>query len=278
MQKIRVVVLLLLMTLSNGFIARAEEEKTVNVNVRKTIIQKTHKLYDEIDFGKSTPVNAEVFARAYFGYLNLKDNGEIEEGKNLLTVCDFSLSSNVPRMWVIDLKKKKLVFHTLVAHGQGTGEEFATRFSNTENSHQSSFGFYVTKDTYQGDNGYSLRLEGMDAGYNSNAMSRAIVMHGADYVSDEYAKSNQRLGRSWGCPAVSRKMAKPIIDAIKDGSCLFIYYPDKKYFASSKWLQRTPKYNMQDAIKDQFKMTPQQAEKLEANAGATMPTSAAAAN
>jgi hypothetical protein len=266
MKNVRVVVLLLLMTLSNGFIAHAEEVKTTSVNARKMIIQKVHKLYDEIDFGKTTPVNAEVFARAYFGFLNLKDQGAISEEKSLLTICDFSLSSNVPRMWVIDVKKKKVLFHTLVAHGQGTGEEYAREFSNIEGSHQSSVGFFVTKDTYYGDNGYSLRLEGMDVGYNHNAMSRAIVMHGADYVSESFIQANQRLGRSWGCPAVSRKLAKPIIDAIKEGSCLFIYYPDKKYLASSKWLKNTPRYNIQDAIKEQFNNSTDQVKHVEASA------------
>jgi hypothetical protein len=276
MKNVRVVVLLLLMTLSNGFIAHAEEVKTTSVNARKMIIQKVHKLYDEIDFGKTTPVNAEVFARAYFGFLNLKDQGAISEEKSLLTICDFSLSSNVPRMWVIDVKKKKVLFHTLVAHGQGTGEEYAREFSNIEGSHQSSVGFFVTKDTYYGDNGYSLRLEGMDVGYNHNAMSRAIVMHGADYVSESFIQANQRLGRSWGCPAVSRKLAKPIIDAIKEGSCLFIYYPDKKYLASSKWLKNTPRYNIQDAIKEQFNNSTDQVKHVEASAVA--PTSSSEVN
>lgn len=276
MKNVRVVVLLLLMTLSNGFIAHAEEVKTTSVNARKMIIQKVHKLYDEIDFGKTTPVNAEVFARAYFGFLNLKDQGAISEEKSLLTICDFSLSSNVPRMWVIDVKKKKVLFHTLVAHGQGTGEEYAREFSNIEGSHQSSVGFFVTKDTYYGDNGYSLRLEGMDVGYNHNAMSRAIVMHGADYVSESFIQANQRLGRSWGCPAVSRKLAKPIIDAIKGGSCLFIYYPDKKYLASSKWLKNTPRYNIQDAIKEQFNNSTDQVKHVEASAVA--PTSSSEVN
>lgn len=254
MQKIRVAVVLLLMTLSNGFIAKAEEGEVVNVTPRKKIIQKAHSLYDQIDFGKD-PLNAEVFARAYFGFLNLKEEEQSGLSKNVLSICDFSLSSNVPRLWVIDLDKKKVLFHTLVAHGQGTGDEFATKFSNRESSHQSSMGFFVTRDTYNGDNGYSMRLSGMDPGYNNNAMDRAIVMHGADYVSTSFIRANQRLGRSWGCPAVSRELAKPIIDAIKDGSCLFIYYPDKKYFASSQWLKRTPATLQQDAIREQFRLS-----------------------
>lgn len=140
-------------------------------------------------------------------------------------------------MWVIDIENKKILFNSLVAHGKNTGEEFATAFSNTESSYQSSLGFYVTETTYNGSNGYSLKLLGMDAGYNDAALQRAIVMHGADYVSEDFIKSQKRIGRSWGCPAVPRALAKPIIDTIKGQNCLFIYYPDQQYLSESKWLK-----------------------------------------
>ena len=138
---------------------------------------------------------------------------------------------------MIDLNEKKVLFNSLVAHGKGTGEEFATAFSNIESSHQSSLGFYVTETTYNGSNGYSLKLIGMDKGYNDAAMQRAIVMHGADYVSEDFIKAEKRLGRSWGCPAVPRALAEPIINTIKDKTLLFIYYPDQQYLSQSEWLK-----------------------------------------
>jgi hypothetical protein len=119
----------------------------------------------------------------------------------------------------------------------GTGDEFAEHFSNNDSSHQSSLGFYVTEETYNGKNGYSLKLIGMDKGFNDAALERAIVMHGADYVSDNFASAHKRIGRSWGCPAISRELAAPIINTIKGKNCLFIYYPDKNYLNSSEWLK-----------------------------------------
>ena len=135
------------------------------------------------------------------------------------------------------MNEKKVIFNSLVAHGKNTGEEFAQKFSNTESSLQSSLGFYITEATYNGSNGYSLKLLGMDSGYNDAALQRAIVMHGADYVSEDFIKNQKRLGRSWGCPAVPRALAEPIINTIKGKNCLFIYYPDTQYLASSTWLK-----------------------------------------
>ncbi|WP_307310752.1 murein L,D-transpeptidase catalytic domain family protein [Epilithonimonas hungarica] len=209
-------------------------------------------IYKELQFTDET-LNFEVFEKAFLGFQNLKSSGKLEPSAKLLSVCDFSLSSNRKRLWVIDLGEKKVLFNTLVAHGKETGEEFATNFSNTEDSHQSSMGFYVTEQTYNGDNGYSLRLFGMDRGYNDAALERCIVMHGAKYVSEDFIKSEKRLGRSWGCPAVPTSLAKPIINTIKNRTCLFIYFPDQNYLASSQWLKNaektdsildTPKQNM----------------------------------
>jgi len=197
-------------------------------------------MYSQIDFGTGQVLDRAVFQKAYRGYLNLKEAGKLNNARPILSVCDFSLSANTRRLWVIDLSARKVLYNTWVAHGQGSGEEFAVRFSNRENSHQSSLGFYVTNDTYTGDNGYSLKLSGMDDGYNSHAYDRSIVMHGADYVCQSFIEGNQRLGRSWGCPAVPVQLAVPIINAIKDSTCLFIYYPDKRYLAASQWLRREP--------------------------------------
>jgi hypothetical protein len=177
----------------------------------------------------------ETFRRAYYGYLNLVEHGKVRN-RRYLTVCDFSLSSNTNRLWLIDTRTKQVVINTLVAHGSRTGEEFARYFSNISESHQSSLGFYVTRNTYSGKNGYSMRMDGVDGGFNNKALSRDVVMHGADYVSYAYARANKRIGRSWGCPAVARNMAAPIIDKIKNGSVLFIHHPSKQYLRRSYWL------------------------------------------
>lgn len=228
-------------------------EKAVKVgNVHTTKIEKaadtksekaagtassSEELYKSIQFDPEHELNYEVFSKALTGFENLKKAGLLNQDSHLLTICDFSMSSNTKRLWVIDTNEKKVLFNSLVAHGKNTGEEFATNFSNTESSLQSSLGFYITDATYQGDNGYSLKLLGMDKGFNDSAYRRAIVMHGADYVSDEFASMHKRIGRSWGCPAVPRALTQPIINTIKGRNCLFIYYPDQKYLSSSEWLK-----------------------------------------
>jgi L,D-transpeptidase-like protein len=142
---------------------------------------------------------------------------------DLLTIIDYTLPSSEPRLWVLDLEKGKVLYHELVAHGKGTGEKYATRFSNRPDSLQTSLGLFRTAGTYQGGNGYSLRLQGLDDGVNDRAESRAIVMHGAWYVSEAQVRSQGRIGRSWGCPALSEAMARPVIDTIKGGSFIFSY-------------------------------------------------------
>jgi hypothetical protein len=153
-----------------------------------------------------------------------------------LTVIDYSKPSTERRLWVFDLKAKELVYEELVAHGQGSGANMATAFSNENESHQTSLGLFVTKDTYVGKNGYSLRLDGLDRGVNDRARERAIVMHGAPYVSEQFVKANGRLGRSWGCPAVSDAVARKMIDLVKGGGLVFSYYPDAEWLKSSKYL------------------------------------------
>jgi hypothetical protein len=153
-----------------------------------------------------------------------------------LTVIDYSRPSTEPRLWVYDLKSRELLYEELVAHGQGTGANMATRFSNENESHQTSLGLFVTRDTYIGRNGYSLRLDGLDRGFNDRARERAIVMHGAPYVNPSFVKANGRLGRSWGCPAVSDAVARPLIDRVKGGGLVFSYYPDAEWLKASKYL------------------------------------------
>jgi hypothetical protein len=143
---------------------------------------------------------------------------------DLLTVIDYSLPSTQPRLWVLDLAHGEVLFHELVAHGAGTGDNYAARFSNTMDSRQTSLGLFLTGGTYEGGNGYSLRLRGLDKGVNDLAEARSIVMHGAWYVSNEQIHSQGRLGRSWGCPALSQNIAPRVIDTIKGGSFIYSYY------------------------------------------------------
>jgi hypothetical protein len=157
-----------------------------------------------------------------------------------LAVIDYSRPSTEPRLWVFDLDTGALLFRELVAHGRNTGENLATRFSNEMNSHATSLGLFRTEGTYNGSNGYSLRLEGLEPGVNDRARERAIVMHGAPYVNEAHAKKFGRLGRSWGCPAVRQGVAKQIIDTLKGGQFIFSYYPDSKWLASSRYLNCAP--------------------------------------
>lgn len=159
-----------------------------------------------------------------------------------LAVIDYSLPSTEIRLWVFDLVARQLLFREHVAHGQGTGENLARDFSNREGSHQSSLGLFRTTDTYVGSNGYSLRMDGLEPGTNDAAMSRAIVMHGAPYVNPQRARSQGRLGRSWGCPAVRPEVAQAVIDSLKNGQMIFAYYPD------SNWLARSPYINCRTRI------------------------------
>lgn len=167
------------------------------------------------------------------GWEKLEDKLE----KPLLTVIDFSLPSTEKRLWVIDMEKKEILLNTVVSHGRNSGELMANRFSNTPESFQSSLGFYKTAETYQGKHGYSLRLDGLEKGFNDLARARAIVMHGADYASEEFAKATGRLGRSLGCPALPTELSAKVIDLIKDGSLIFIYGNDPNYLNQSPFVQ-----------------------------------------
>ncbi len=158
------------------------------------------------------------------------------DAPHALGVIDYSLPSTQPRLWVFDLENAALLFEERVAHGRNSGSDLTEKFSNAEGSHMSSLGAFVTGSTYMGGNGYSLRLTGLEPGFNDNAMSRAIVIHGAPYVNEAIVKAQGRLGRSWGCPAVRREIAKPLIDTIRNGAFLFSYYPDENWLAASKLL------------------------------------------
>lgn len=156
--------------------------------------------------------------------------------RNLLTVIDYSMPSSTPRLFTFDLDTKKLLFRELVAHGKNSGGNVPNAFSNVHGSLATSLGLFVTGDTYIGSNGYSLRMRGLERGVNDQAMARAIVMHGAPYVSYTAVKALGRLGRSWGCPAVRSAVARKMINTLRGGSPIFAYYPDRGWLASSAFL------------------------------------------
>lgn len=191
-------------------------------------------LFNQINFNEEKP-NFEVFSLGYAGYQSLDSSGKIKN--KILTVIDFSKSANEKRMWVIDLEQKELLYHSLVAHGRNTGNEYATTFSNEMSSYKSSLGFYVTGEKYYGKHGLSLRLDGLERGINDKARQRAIVIHGADYVSEDFINKHGRLGRSLGCPALPQNLNQEIVESIHNNSCLFIYYPDQQYFSNSPLLK-----------------------------------------
>jgi hypothetical protein len=184
-------------------------------------------LYEEMNL--SELMQFDAFKAAFTGYKKLNNNNS-----SILTVIDFSLPSTEKRMYVLDLAREEVLYISYVAHGRNSGDNYATSFSNRNGSHKSSLGFYRTGGTYQGSNGYSLLLDGLEKGINDEARSRAIVIHGADYCSEQVIRSAGRLGRSYGCPALPKDLAKPIIDTIKGGSLLFIYSDRTDYPAMSE--------------------------------------------
>ena len=153
-----------------------------------------------------------------------------------LALIDYSRPSTERRLWVFDVSQAQLLYAEYVAHGKGSGENLANAFSNNDGSHQSSLGLFVTAGTYMGGNGYSLRMEGLEPGFNDKAMARAIVMHGAPYVDPALALRQGRLGRSYGCPALRPAVARQMIDTLKQGQLLFAYYPDPEWLAHSRFL------------------------------------------
>jgi len=158
-----------------------------------------------------------------------------------LAVIAYSQPSTARRLWIFDLRKKSLVLRDLVAHGQKSGENFATQFSNTEGSHQSSLGLFRTQESYQGAHGYSLRMDGLEPGINDSARDRAIVIHAASYVNPLWSERQGRIGRSQGCPAVRPQVARQVVDKLKDGQFMFAWYPDQRWLQSSAYLNCQPR-------------------------------------
>jgi hypothetical protein len=193
-----------------------------------------HSIYDSIGLGKYD-MSYDAFRHALVGYYNLVADQKIKD-TGLLTVIDFTKASTERRFYTVDLHTKKVVFYSYVSHGKNTGENFAKSFSNRAHSNQSSLGFYVTAETYVGSKGYSLKLDGMDKGFNDNIRARAVVMHEADYVSESWINRYGRLGRSQGCPALPKELNRKVIDTIKGGTLIFAYYNDDNFITSSAHL------------------------------------------
>ena len=200
-----------------------------------SVEEKINLLYSSFSENNEEVPSLESFKNGMMGYYKLADQNLIK--KEILTIIDFSLSSKKKRMWIMDMAQNKVLFHTVVSHGQNTGGEFATKFSNTVNSLQSSLGFYITGETYIGKNGLSMFIDGMEEEFNSKARERYVVVHGADYANPEVIDNLGRLGRSYGCPAVPTALTKEIINTIKDKSVMYIHSTDKNYNQNSKMIR-----------------------------------------
>lgn len=194
-------------------------------------------LYEEAGLAEHG-LSLSVFDQAIRGFNNLKSSGKLSETKQILSIADFDMSSTSKRLWIIDLDKKKLILNTWVAHGERSGADKPSYFSNTSESFKSSIGFYVTGERYHGKHGLSLKLDGVDQGFNTNARKRSIVVHGAPYVSQKTIIALGRLGRSQGCPAVPQELAATVVKAIEDRTVLFIHVSDSNY--TSVYLNQEP--------------------------------------
>lgn len=211
---------------------KKETTKSIAKVEKLSIDTRIENVYHTLNANRFSLPELKTFSEALKGFYLLKEKGIIQ--KDILTLIDFSLSSNTKRLWVIDLTTNTILFNSLVAHGRNTGEEFATTFSNINSSFKSSLGFYATGEIYRGKHGASLRLDGLEKGVNDQARSRAVVMHGADYVSESFIRNNKRLGRSQGCPAIPVELTNEIIETIKNKSCLYIYHPSRSFAMEEK--------------------------------------------
>jgi hypothetical protein len=182
---------------------------------------------------KAPRLNPKVLKIALIAYRNAAIKGAVK--KPVLTVIDYSLPSNKQRMWIFDVNRNRLLYNTYVAHGKNSGMDIPHHFSNRNSSKETSLGTYVTRDTYIGSKGYSLNLQGLEKGFNDNAYSRRVVIHGAWYVEPDFIRHSGHAGRSWGCPSIAKTLAKPVINTIKGGSVVFAYYPDRNYLSHSNY-------------------------------------------
>lgn len=217
-------------------------EEKMDTDIKKfpteSILNDTlHALYKAIGL-ENYDLDFKVFRHGMIGFFSLRQEGRLNE-KNLLSIIDFTKSSCDKRFYTIDLENKKVLFHSLVSHGRNTGQDKANAFSNKPESFQSSLGFYVTGEEYVGSKGYSMRLDGTEAGINDLMRERQVVMHDAEYVSEDWVKKYGRLGRSQGCPALPKEISKQVIDTIKHRTAIFAYYDDDKYIKASNYLDLT---------------------------------------
>jgi hypothetical protein len=234
MRRITLIITLILGgTFSSNFTVNSSPSKNIEeLKLEDHVVEmvSTHSANAE----KTLP-KKDVLTYGIKGYLKLKSEGKISEGKPL-TVIDFTLPSSEKRMWIIDMIAGEILHYGYVSHGRNSGELMAQKFSNVSSSYMSSLGFYLTGETYQGKHGYSLRLDGLEKGFNDKARERAIVIHGADYANENFIKQTGRLGRSLGCPALPHEIAGDIINMIKENSLLFIYGQDQSYLSQSTFL------------------------------------------
>lgn len=214
----------------------------INNSAEMAVEAEASSLYDALAL--SGDINMKTLVYALKGFKSLQASGKLGNS-NILSIADMSQSSKNKRLYIIDVESKKLLFNTYVAHGRNSGSEYATSFSNDVDSHKSSLGFYVTSNTYNGSHGLSLRIEGVEQGFNDKALERAIVVHGANYMGDHFLRNSPFSGRSWGCPAVPASETAKVIQMIKDGSCLFIYHPTQKYLDNSKLINGRPDFQFQ---------------------------------
>jgi hypothetical protein len=221
--------------MERGEAVEAEAEKKTFAGSKsaelRMVINEAVMIYADMSLEKEG-LDEQAFEYAWRGYHNLLKRRLIRK-RSVLSICDFSQSSCSKRMYVIDVRHRKLLYRTYVAHGQNSGDEYATSFSNEPDSYKSSLGFYITKKTYIGHNGLSLRIDGVDTGYNDKAVKRNIVLHGSSYATDKYMADYGTLGTSLGCPAIPPTVSHKIIRAVKNGSCLFIYHPTPTYLENS---------------------------------------------
>jgi len=225
---------------------------TLKARSNKTLVKST--VVTEEKTGSKSLSAVEVASKVLYDSLKLADMGLSQDAMlmaikgqqvlaqrgvlnkdNVVAICDFSQSSKAKRLYIIDTKNYRVLMYTYVAHGRNSGLNYAENFSNRPESLQSSLGFYVTKSTYFGKHGLSLKLSGQENGFNDKAESRAVVIHGADYIGDNRLQSPY-MGRSFGCPAVPQELSAKVIDLLKDGTCLFIYSPNQAYLHGSKIL------------------------------------------
>ncbi len=209
----------------NSNVSAPSRKSEVVVDLNPSSDSNIEIIYNKLNSSTFSLPKMQGFKEALKGYYILKEKGLVQ--KEILTLVDFSLSSNTKRLWVIDMATNTILYNSLVAHGKNTGEEFANSFSNANSSFKSSLGFYLTGETYNGKHGMSLKLDGIEKGVNDNARARGVVMHSANYVSNFFIQNHKRLGRSQGCPAIPEELLKEIVQTIKNRSCLFIYHPSR---------------------------------------------------